>query len=46
VAIALALKPLVLAPMLKFLLLAALGVPASFLAGYWLTRMPGLKQVF
>ena len=46
VAIAIAIKPLVMAPMLKFLLLGAVGVPASFVCGYWLARLPLLQRVF
>lgn len=46
VAIAIALKPLVMAPVLKFLLLGGLGVPASFVCGYWLARLPLLRRVF
>ncbi len=46
VAIAIALQPLVMAPMLKFLLLGIVGVPASFALGYLLTRLPGLRRVF
>jgi hypothetical protein len=46
VALTIALKPLVMAPILKFLLLGLLGVPASFVCGYWLTRLPLLRRVF
>jgi glucan biosynthesis protein C len=46
VAIAIAIKPLVMAPMLKFLVLSVLAVPASFVFGYWLARLPLLRRVF
>ncbi len=46
VAIAIAIKPLIMAPVLKFLLLGAVGVPASFVCGYWLGRLPLLRWVF
>jgi peptidoglycan/LPS O-acetylase OafA/YrhL len=34
-----------LAPELKLLLVAAVGLPATFAAGYGLTRLPGLRRV-
>lgn len=46
VTIAIAIKPLVMAPMLKFLLLGVLGVPVSFVCGYGLTKLPLGRKVF
>ena len=46
VAITLLIKPIVMTPMLKFLLLGVLGVPVSFACGYLLTRLPGARRVF
>lgn len=46
VAIALAMKSFVLPPMVKFILLGIVGVPASFACGYLFTRLPGLRRVF
>lgn len=34
-----------LAPALKFLTLSVLAVPACFLIGYALTRMPGVSRI-
>jgi hypothetical protein len=34
-----------LAPALKFLTLSVLAVPACFLVGYALTRMPGASRI-
>ncbi len=46
VALTIVFKPLVMAPMLKFLLLGLVGVPLSFVCGYLLTRLPLLRKVF
>jgi hypothetical protein len=35
--------PLTLAPELKFLIVAIVAVPACFLAGYTLTRLPAIS---
>ena len=35
--------PLALAPELKFLVVAVAAVPACYLAGYALTRLPGIS---
>ena len=37
--------PLPLAPELKFVLVAALGVPACFAVGHAFTRLPGVNRV-
>ena len=34
-----------LAPAIKFVLVAAAGVAACFMAGYALTRVPGISKV-
>jgi surface polysaccharide O-acyltransferase-like enzyme len=39
------LAPVALAPEIKFLLVAAAGVAACYLAGYALTRVPGIAKV-
>jgi glucan biosynthesis protein C len=41
----LACLPLPLPPTLKFLVVAAVGVPAAFTTGYALTRIPGLRRI-
>lgn len=46
VALAIVVKPLVMAPVLKFLLLGLVGVPVSFVCGYVLTRLPLGKRIF
>ncbi|HEU4544253.1 MAG TPA: hypothetical protein VFR23_24190 [Jiangellaceae bacterium] len=35
-----------LAAPLKFVVIAAVGVPACYAAGYGLTRLPGVSKVF
>lgn len=44
-AIMLALAPVALGPWLKFVLVAAVAVPACFATGYGLTRLPGVSRV-
>jgi hypothetical protein len=39
------LAPVALAPEIKFLLVAMAGVAACYLAGYALTRVPGIARV-
>jgi len=45
VLISLACLPLAAPPEAKFLIVAAIGVPATFAIGYALTRVPGLRRV-
>lgn len=45
VLLSLACRPLAIPPEMKFLLVAGLGVPAVFVVGYGLTRVPGLRRV-
>jgi glucan biosynthesis protein C len=45
VLVSLACAELPLAPELKFLVVAGLGVPATFAVGYGLTRLPGVRRV-
>lgn len=45
VLLSLACFPLPLPPEVKFLLVAGVGVPATFALGYGLTRIPGLRRV-
>jgi glucans biosynthesis protein C len=39
------LRPVALAPGWKFVIVSATGVPLCFLAGYWMTRLPGVSKV-
>jgi glucans biosynthesis protein C len=34
-----------LPPVMKFLMVSAVGVPACFAVGYGLTRLPGISRV-
>jgi peptidoglycan/LPS O-acetylase OafA/YrhL len=45
VLISLACLPLAAPPEVKFLIVAGVGVPATFAIGYGLTRVPGLRRV-
>jgi glucans biosynthesis protein C len=45
VLISLACLPLAVPPEAKFLIVAGVGVPATFAIGYGLTRVPGLRRV-
>jgi glucan biosynthesis protein C len=45
VALSQAARPLAVAPEVKFLFVAAVGIPAVFAVGYGLTRVPGVSRV-